>query len=239
MSRPRSTFSVVPVWALCVACGRLGYDLLDTSAAPGGSGGSAGASASGGSAATSGAPGGGASGASVTGGSGGNSGSGGGSAGGGGSSGNAGAGPQPTCTPTSAGECPASCSPNTFNGVLYMFCTDLVTAADAALVCLEQGMQVVSVDTAEENAFITQVLTASVWLGGSDAAVEGEWRWPDGVLFWNGQRDGMAPAGAYAHFGNADPNDAGGNENCVVMNTAGFWADYPCDMTFGFVCEQY
>ena len=58
---------------------------------------------------------------------------------------------------------------------------------------------------------------ASTWLGGSDSATEGTWRWVNGpetgAVFWNGTSTGSAPAGAFAWWDNpSTPGGAGGNE---------------------------
>lgn len=77
-------------------------------------------------------------------------------------------------------------SPNSiFDGV------DFDTARSAALSRTHQGLQgyLATVASAAEQAFIESVGfpwlygfggTSSAWLGGSDATVEGEWRWLDG-----------------------------------------------------------
>ena len=69
-----------------------------------------------------------------------------------------------------------------------------------------------TVTSAAENLFIGSLegpfQTRNGWLGGSDAAVEGEWRWMDGpeagLLFWLGTSTGSSPG--YAGWGNSWPN---------------------------------
>ncbi len=66
---------------------------------------------------------------------------------------------------------------------------------------------------------------AIVWLGGSDAEVEGEFRWADGTLFWRGDTDGFAPADAYQNFAGTEPNDFSIGEDFVSMRVDGLWND--------------
>ncbi len=248
MSRRPALAALALPLALCAACARIGYDLLDASGTMGSSSGGAGGAA-------------GAAGSAAGAGAGGMAGNGGIGGGGGdvGSAGEAGAAEGgPTCTPTNGGveacdladndcsgtvddngACPAMCRARLHDNHSYMFCDSAVSATDAALACAAQGMQVIKIDDAAENSFVVQTLSSYTWIGGSDAAVEGEWRWPDGELFWTGDQQGMAPSGVYQNFGNADPNDIGGGEDCAAINTSGYWADYSCDTAYPFVCEQY
>jgi len=75
----------------------------------------------------------------------------------------------------------------------------------------------VTVTSQEENDFILSKLEGQGWMGGSDVAVDDEWRWvtgPEGEeengagrLFWVGKADGMAPDGIYANWEVNEPND--------------------------------
>jgi hypothetical protein len=42
-------------------------------------------------------------------------------------------------------------------------------------------MELARVDSATEDALLRSHMFAESWLGGTDAAVEGQWRWPDGA----------------------------------------------------------
>jgi hypothetical protein len=93
----------------------------------------------------------------------------------------------------------------------------------------QQG-DLAKVDSAELQAFLGDlVITDAVndgggyhpWIGASDEAVEGEWRWFDGTQFWQGGTaagGGMPVDGQYSNWDPGEPNDAGGNEDVVVMN---------------------
>ncbi|MCX6221573.1 MAG: PKD domain-containing protein [Bacteroidia bacterium] len=68
-----------------------------------------------------------------------------------------------------------------------------------------------TITSAAENAFI-QLKTKGVgWIGASDAAVEGDWKWvtgPEaGTLFWRGLSTGSAVNGMYNNWNTGEPND--------------------------------
>ena len=66
------------------------------------------------------------------------------------------------------------------------------------------------------------------WIGLTDTAVEGTFRWTDGrpVVFsswWSGE-----------------PNDWGGNEDCAGNNfgATGYWNDWDCNTHLPFACQR-
>lgn len=71
-----------------------------------------------------------------------------------------------------------------------------------------------TVTSDNENLFLDQFVAPGGfrggWLGGSDAAIEGEWRWADGpeagILFWLGGSSGSTTT--YAAWGGGWPNTA-------------------------------
>ena len=66
--------------------------------------------------------------------------------------------------------------------------------------------------------------TAFIWLGGSDAASEGDWRWlNNGDPFWLGDFNGSSVGGRYHNWG-VQPDDATGNEDALAMGL-GDWPD--------------
>lgn len=67
-----------------------------------------------------------------------------------------------------------------------------------------------------------------VWLGCTDEAEEGHWRWmsDDNALFYS---NGGASDGHYTNWGNGEPNNAGGSEDCAIMSVAGTWVDDNCN----------
>lgn len=110
------------------------------------------------------------------------------------------------------------------------------TAANAETLNGMQGY-LATVTSADEFTFIKNTSSAtSFWLGGSDLATEGEWRWinDDGVpadeknaLFWTGEGNGSAPSGVYTSWNNGEPNDYTVGEDALQVASTGNWNDLP------------
>jgi Lectin C-type domain len=131
----------------------------------------------------------------------------------------------------------APCTTGVFDGHSYAFCGAVASAEDAFAKCESLGMGVVSIESKAENTFV-EGKQGSTWLGGTDEAMEGEWRWvATKVLFWNEKPVG----GAYQNFTDGQPNnkDKDGNaENCLVLTASG-WNDVGCALgDFKATCES-
>lgn len=92
-----------------------------------------------------------------------------------------------------------------------------------------------------ENDFVNALAPGNAWIGGSDAAVEGEWRWTsgpeNGQQFWQGGAAGTTVAGSYARWGGGEPNNSGGTEDHVHMRADGFWNDQNASTLYNYVIE--
>lgn len=95
-----------------------------------------------------------------------------------------------------------------------------------------------------ENDFVFGLLTATSWLGGSDNAVEGEWRWVEGPeagqQFWQGLAGGSAVNGAYTNWAPGEPNQffgPGNPENYAHMRADGLWNDLPESNNLNYIIE--
>ena len=95
------------------------------------------------------------------------------------------------------------------------------------------GGELATIHSAVDNSAVFEAYNAAgasaeAWLGGTDATVEGEWRWQsagsDGDSFWIGTASGHASNGAYTNFRGVEPNDSGG-EDYLVMFSDGGWND--------------
>jgi len=123
------------------------------------------------------------------------------------------------------------------NSVYQRFDT-LKTHADAKADCESRGMRLATVRSAADNARLVTVAfgdgnTLRPYFGANDIAVEGEWR--EGS-------DSSSPLISYTNWndvshGGSEPNDSGGNEDCVKVQTDGLWNDVPCTYTSPYVCE--
>ncbi|XP_030000888.1 low affinity immunoglobulin epsilon Fc receptor-like [Sphaeramia orbicularis] len=102
---------------------------------------------------------------------------------------------------------------------------DSVTELDwvhSRLVCLSMGADLVSINTAEEQAFINGLLSPQVnaWIGLNDIHSEGKWKWVDGT------------AVTTTFWGPGQPNSYNGtNQDCgelVENSLMGQWNDEDC-----------
>jgi hypothetical protein len=134
-----------------------------------------------------------------------------------------------------------NCVKQTNLGQTYWFCTNDRMWPIARSRCQLQLLgDLVRIDSPEENTFLQGFLTEGSWIGASDAATEGQWRWADNnVQFWMG---GPAPGGGpvtgnYANWLSTEPNN-GNNSDCArIALSGGTWLDEDCGTTRGFVCE--
>ncbi len=128
------------------------------------------------------------------------------------------------------------------NGHVYLVVStvdDWATAKAAADATSFKGAggYLVTLTSAAESAFVVPLLTSDAWMGSSDAAVEGEWRWVDGpensTQFWSGNNSGSTVGGQYANWNPSEPNNSGGNENCgeFQYGSGGVWNDFGCALT--------
>ena len=68
------------------------------------------------------------------------------------------------------------------------------------------------------------------WIGLSDSAAEGSYRWESDNSLVN-----------YTHWGTEEPNDFAGVEDCIAVwggASAGYWNDDYCDSEKYFICEK-
>jgi hypothetical protein len=143
----------------------------------------------------------------------------------------------------------ARCAPDsdcrcaTFAERSYRACLGPLNYAAAAAACEAHGMKLARVDDDTENSALNQLMTSALpanlfaFLGASDEASEGSWRWLDGdTEFWIGAADGTAVGGAYANW---DENKPFGNKtrNCAGMLVPGTWEDRSCTAENAYLCE--
>lgn len=104
-----------------------------------------------------------------------------------------------------------------------------LTWEEARQQCLARGetWDLLAVDSAREQEFVLRLLDSndSYWLGGSDAAEEGRWLWPDG-------------AGVPGELWAPDQPDGGTAENCLSMDGGGAVSDERCEASQNAVCEE-
>jgi len=136
------------------------------------------------------------------------------------------------------------------NGHYYEFVSapgiSWTAARAAASARTFNGLQgyLVTITSAAENAFMFNKVGTTAWIGGSDAAQEGIWRWMDGPEAgqqFSGQIKTSScganvPAqlpNSYHNWGAGEPNDCGGfgsgsgAENYAHFRSDGLWNDFP------------
>jgi hypothetical protein len=100
----------------------------------------------------------------------------------------------------------------------------------------------VHIDDQAENDWLAMQLEMKkvswAWIGASDAAAEGYWRWlDDDTLFWYGTASGMPIGGHYNAWlqsgSEPEPNTTG---DCARIE-GGEWLDSDCATPGAYVCE--
>jgi FG-GAP-like repeat/FG-GAP repeat len=109
-----------------------------------------------------------------------------------------------------------------------------------------------TITSAAENNIVKSVNQGIVWFGGSDSAVEGNWRWVTGpeagtIFYQNGTLDNASSSGSYtpptlntySGWLPEEPNNSGGSvngEDYTVMFPSG-WNDWSSTEVAGYVVE--
>ena len=89
--------------------------------------------------------------------------------------------------------------------------------------------KLVTVKDATENKYIYEnVGNKNVWVGGSDAEIEGRWVWRSSCTV------------TYKNWASGQPDNHKGAEHCMHLwqNQKGKWNDAPCASRMGFVCKK-
>jgi prepilin-type N-terminal cleavage/methylation domain-containing protein len=135
------------------------------------------------------------------------------------------------------------------NGHFYRFVPSTIgwsaaSAAASSTTFNGQTGYLATITSAAEQNFVYGLVgtTNSAWLGGTDAAVEGVWRWSGGPEAGQQFSTGAASfGGAYVRWPGGQPDDAGGTEEClhIYQGFGNTWNDVPCNwpLSTGYVVE--
>lgn len=105
---------------------------------------------------------------------------------------------------------------------LYFINPQFMTGPQAQTYAQTFGANLISVQSASENADLVQALSNQgyagqvIWIGYTDETTEGSFVWYDG-----------SPV-AYSNWAPGEPNDAGGVEDCTQIYPDGMWNDLNC-----------
>lgn len=98
------------------------------------------------------------------------------------------------------------------------------SAARAA--CVAWGGDLAALGSKAETDYLTaKVQIGTAWIGGTDAAKECDYTWSNGEPW-------------HAKWDSAQPDNAGGNEDCVALTKNGGMNDFACGIAAGYVCER-
>uniref|UniRef100_A0A8C6TFZ4 C-type lectin domain-containing protein n=1 Tax=Neogobius melanostomus TaxID=47308 RepID=A0A8C6TFZ4_9GOBI len=102
--------------------------------------------------------------------------------------------------------------------------------------CRNRGAHLVVVDSTEEQTFLSGLTEERtyLWIGLSDSAVEGEWKWVSGspltLSFWRAQQPD-----------NGGDSGGLGEEDCAHITTgtnSSNWNDLSCNTNLQWICES-
>jgi hypothetical protein len=129
--------------------------------------------------------------------------------------------------------CPVSlgCRVETFATHRYCACNGTRSWDQARAACMANGLDLIRVDTPEEDTFATALFVGRrIWIGATDGAVEGVWRWIVG---------GDDLSTTYSNWEAGQPDNLR-EADCAFIETTGGWDDDRCDplVVYRFVCEE-
>ena len=117
-------------------------------------------------------------------------------------------------------------------GTAVWACRGPLGWAEAVEACEARGARLAIIRDAEEQAALLSLpWRGGYWIGASDLAVEGEWRWVDGSI------------ADYTHWDTAQPDNTGDRQHCARIFQApidagrpGGWDDRDCATAEAFMC---
>jgi cysteine-rich repeat protein len=134
---------------------------------------------------------------------------------------------------------PSTVVPEPDTGKYYSISTDQLGWHDARETCFAMGGDLVVINSELEQYYLEKLLdpTLNYWIGATDEATEGDWRWVDGTKLWEGAGNGAIYG--YSNWWSGQPDDYGGNEDYggIFGGTNFHWNDFPSSWTADYICE--
>ncbi len=104
-------------------------------------------------------------------------------------------------------------SQTNYNGHSYYRSTGSMTWTNARTACANMGGHLVTITSAAQNTFVFNTCPSG-WIGFTDEAVEGQWKWVTNETV------------TYTNWNGGEPNNAG-NEDYAQFVSGGRWNDLP------------
>jgi len=102
-----------------------------------------------------------------------------------------------------------------------------VAWTDARQRCQSWGGELVTIDSREEDDFLSDRMGVTFWIGASDRVQEGRVVGVEGATL------------PFTNWAAGQPDDFQNREDCVVKQAAsGAWNDLPCGSSRSYVCER-
>lgn len=134
---------------------------------------------------------------------------------------------------------PEDCDCVSYGETMFAFC-GLANWSSAHAACSGSGMELVSLADAAESGWLRGTADAlglaDVWIGASDAEIEGVWQWTTGGVFWD---NGVPGEGHFAQWALSEPNVSVEANDCALSRGQdGSWAAKDCALRNPFACKR-
>ena len=106
---------------------------------------------------------------------------------------------------------------------VYRLRSDALPLAAATDACVALGGHLLRIETAAEQLQLAKWFSLELWLGAARKA--GNFQWQDGGVL------------GYSAFADGQPDNATGDQDCLVYNRTHTWNDVTCEGARAFVCE--
>ncbi|XP_051540618.1 C-type lectin domain family 4 member M-like [Myxocyprinus asiaticus] len=112
-----------------------------------------------------------------------------------------------------------------YHSSLYYISSEMKSWSESRKYCTERGADLLIINNINKQKFVTKVTGGNnIWIGLTDSADEGTWKWVNGSTLTSGFWKSGQPNGQRI-------------ENCAVSYLTG-WFDYSCNNAYKWICEK-